>query len=152
MEKIGIKYGLVTALGLVLYFLLMKVIGLVHVVELRFLNALILTIGIVMAIRALKNMKQGRMRYLQGIGVAYITALVATIIFAAFMVVYIKAFDENLLEVLTAENLFGERMSITPGLVVFVVLMLEGMISGIMIGFIAMQWFKRPDHKLPGSP
>lgn len=152
MERIGIKYGLLTALGLVLYFLLMKVIGLVHVVELRFLNAIILTIGIIMAIKALKNVKQGKMKYLQGIGVAYITALVATVLFAIFMVVYIKAFDDKLLEVLTAENLFGERMSITPGLVIFIVLMLEGMISGVMIGFIAMQWFKSPDHKLPGSP
>lgn len=152
MEKIGIKYGLLTALGLVLYFLLMKVVGLVHIVELRFLNAIILTTGIILAIKALKNMKQGKMKYLQGIGVAYITALVATILFASFMALYIKTFDDNLLEVLTAEDLFGERMSVTPGLVVFIVLMLEGMISGFMIGFIAMQWFKSPDHKVAGSP
>lgn len=152
MEKIGIKYGFLTALGLVLYFLSMKVIGLVHIVELRFLNALILTIGVVLAIKAYKNYKEGEIRYLQGLGTAYITALVATIIFASFMVVYIKAFDDKLLEVLTAEKLFGERMSVTPGLVIFMVLMMEGMISGFMIGFIAMQWFKRPDHKVPGSP
>ena len=152
MEKIGVKYGLLTALGLVLYFLLMKLLGFVHIVELRFLNAVILTIGIVFALRAYKKLKQGNIGYLQGLGTAYLTALVATAVFAVFMLVYIKGFDDSLLEVLAAENLFGDRVSSTPGLVIFMVLMLEGMISGFMIGFIAMQYFKREDHKVPGSP
>jgi hypothetical protein len=152
MEKIGIKYGLFTALGLVVYFLLMKLLGLSHIVELRFLNALILTLGIVFAIKNFKKMKNGNIGYFQGLGTAFLTALVATTLFASFMLLYIKAFDDNLIEVLSANNLFGERMTATPGLVIFIVLMLEGMISGFMIGFIAMQYFKRRDHKVPGSP
>lgn len=152
MEKIGIKYGLLTALGLVVYFLLMKVFGLSHIIELRFLNAIILTLGIVISIRNFKKMKNGNIGYFQGLGIAFLTALVATVLFATFMLVYVKAFDDSLLEVLSAENLFGERIESTPGLVIFIVLMLEGVISGFMIGFIAMQYFKRRDHKVPGSP
>lgn len=151
MEKISIKYGLFTALSLILYFLLMKLLGLVHIVELRFLNGLILTVGIVIAIRALKKVKEGNIGYFQGLGTAFLTASIATVLFAAFMLIYIKAFDDSLIEVLSADNLFGERVSSTPGLVVFMVLMIEGMVSGFMIGFIAMQYFKRRDYKAPGK-
>lgn len=152
MEKIGLKYGLLTAFGLIGYFLLMKLLGLSDVIELRFLNGLIMAVGVVMAIKALKTFKEGKIGYFQGLGVGIITGVLATIVFAAFMLIYIKAFDDSLLNVLAGNQFFGERMSITPGLVIFMVLMLEGIISGFMISFIAMQWFKRRDHKVPGSP
>ncbi len=152
MEKIGLKYGLLTAVGLIVYFLLMRLLGLEHIIELRFLNGVFMAIGVVIAIRSYKISLNGEIPYFKGIGAGLITAVVATVIFASFMLIYIKAFDNRLLEVLSAESLFGERMSITPGIVVFVVLMLEGVISGFFISFIAMQWFKRPDHKVPNSP
>jgi hypothetical protein len=152
MEKIGLKYGLFTALSLIAYFLLMKLIGLEEIIELRFLNGLIMAVGVTLAIRGYKKFREGNIGYFSGIGVGLITAIIATVLFSVFMVVYIKTFDHRLLEVLSGDRYFGERMSITPGIVVFTVLMLEGVISGFMISFIAMQWFKRRDHKVPGSP
>ncbi len=152
MEKIGLKYGLITAAGLIAYFLLMRLLGLVQIIELRFLNGLIMAVGVCLAIRAYKISVNGMIGYFKGLGTGIITAIVATVIFASFMLLYIKAFDGNLLEVLSAERLFGDRMQVTPGLIVFIVLMLEGVISGFMIAFIAMQYFKRNDYKVPGSP
>lgn len=152
MEKISLKYGLLTAAGLIGYFLLMNLIGLEHILELRFLNAVIMAIGIVLALRAFKRAKQGNIGYLSGLGTGFLTSLVATLIFSSFMLLYIKAFDDSLMEVLTQNRMVGERIASTPGLVIFMVLMLEGVISGAMIGFIAMQFFKRPDHTVPNSP
>ena len=152
MEKVGLKYGLFTAFGLIGYFLLMKLIGLEQIIELRFLNGLIMAVGVTMAIRAYKRSLKGEIGYFRGLGTGIITAVLATVVFAVFMVVYIKAFDDALLDVLAGEQFFGERMAITPGVVIFMVLMVEGVISGFMISFIAMQWFKRRDHKVPGSP
>ena len=152
MEKIGLKYGLLTAAGLIGYFLIMNLIGLSHILEFRFLNGLIMAIGIVLALRAFKKKKQGNIGYLSGLGAAFMTGLFATLIFASFMLLYIKAFDESLLAVLTSNQMVGERVASTPGLVIFMVLMLEGVISGAMIGFIAMQFFKRADHTVPNSP
>ncbi|MBF8962184.1 DUF4199 domain-containing protein [Pontibacter sp. FD36] len=152
MEKIGLKYGLFTALGLIVYFLLMKLVGLEQVIELRFLNGVIMAIGVTMAIRAYKISRQGNIGYFSGLGTGIITSALATVLFAVFMVIYIKAFDDALLNVLAGEQFFGGRMAITPGIVIFMVLMLEGVISGFMVAFIAMQWFKRRDHKVPGSP
>ncbi|MHC2991962.1 membrane protein, partial [Pontibacter sp. HJ8] len=51
MEKIGLKYGIFTALSLIAYFLLMKLIGLERIIELRFLNGVIMAIGVTLAIR-----------------------------------------------------------------------------------------------------
>lgn len=152
MEKIGLKYGLLTAGGLVAYFLLMKLVGLVHIIELRFLNGIIMAIGVSMAIRAYKYKVHGKIGYFSGLGVGTLTAIVATTLFAALMLLYIKVAGESLVEVLSAERYFGDRVQSTPGVVVFSVLMLEGVISGVMIAFIAMQYFKQKDHKVPGSP
>ena len=152
MEKIGIKYGLLTAAGLLAYFLIMSLIGLVHIIELRFLNAIIMAIGVSMAIRAYKIKMRGNIGYFSGLGVGTLTAIIGTTLFAALILLYIKLAGHSLVEVLSAERYFGDRVQSTPGLVVFSVLMLEGVISGVMISFIAMQYFKQKDHKVPGSP
>lgn len=152
MEKIGLKYGVLTAVGLVVYFLLMRVLGLVHIIELRFFNGVIMAIGVVLAIKAYKVQMAGKLTYFKGLGAGILTAAVSTTLFAAFMLVYIKIGGEALVEMLSADQYFGERVVSTPGVVVFTVLMLEGIISGFMIAFIAMQYFKQNEHKVPGAP
>ena len=151
MEKTGLKYGLLTAAGLILYFFLMKLLGLIHITELRFLNGVIMTIGVVLAIRAYKANSAGDISYLKGLGTGVITAVTGTVLFAAFMVTYISIAGNEMIEMLTAEQYFGERMEATPGIVIFSVLMLEGLISGFLISFIAMQYFKRNDYKAPNN-
>lgn len=152
MEKIGLKYGLLTAVALIAYFMLMKLLGLSHIIELRFLNGIIMAIGVVLAIRAYKIRKEGRIGYFKGIGTGVITAIVGTTIFAGFMVTYVKLGGEALVETLAADEYFGGQVVATPGVVIFSVLMLEGVISGFMIAFIAMQYFKQREHKIPGAP
>ncbi|WP_299821568.1 DUF4199 domain-containing protein [uncultured Pontibacter sp.] len=152
MEKLGLKYGLLTAAGLIGYFLLMLLFGLTHILELRFLNGVIMAVGVTMAIRAYKIKVHGDIGYFSGFAVGALTAVVATTLFAALMLVYIKVGGESLVEVLSADRYFGERVQTTPGIVVFSVLMLEGVISGVMIAFIAMQYFKQKNNKVPNSP
>jgi hypothetical protein len=152
MERIGIKYGVLTAAGLIAYFLIMNLLGLAHIIELRFLNLLIMAVGVTLAIKAYKTSVQGQIGYLQGFGVGTITAVIGTTLFAALMVLFVKIAGDSLVEALSSEQYFGDRVMSTPGVVVFTVLMLEGVISGVMISFIAMQWFKRSEHKVPNSP
>jgi hypothetical protein len=152
MEKIGLKYGLLTAAGLVIYFVIMNLLGLVRIVELRFLNGIIMAIGVTMAIRAYKKTHHGNIGYFSGLGVGSITSIVSTTLFAAIILLYIKIGGGSLVETLSNDRYIGERIQSTPGLVVFSVLMIEGVISGVMVSFIAMQYFKQKDHKVPGSP
>lgn len=152
MEKIGLKYGLLTAAGLILYFFLMNILGLTHITELRFLNGVIMAIGIVLAIRSYKIFKAGEIGYFKGIGTGMIAAVTGSILFAVFMVAYVSIAGDQMIEMLTAEQYFGQRVEATPGVVIFSVLMLEGLISGFLISFIAMQYFKRNDFKAPDNP
>ncbi len=146
MEKIGIKYGLLTAAGLVIYFFLMNVLNLTHHTALHFLNGIIMTTGVVMAIRAYKRIKHGVLSYFSGLGVGVITAIVGTLLFAVFMVIYVNVGGADLLETLSSQPYIGERINITPGIVIFSVLMLEGVMSGAMVSFIAMQYFKTEER------
>ncbi len=145
------KYGLLTAAALIAYFLLMALLGLTHIVELRFLNGIILAVGVVLALRGYKVKEEGNVKYFKGLGTGIITSIVATVIFATFMLIYLKIAGEAFVELLTAEQYLGQRIEVTPGIVIFTVLMLEGLISGVMISFIAMQFFKRPQHQMNGS-
>ncbi|GAB3815574.1 DUF4199 domain-containing protein [Pontibacter rugosus] len=150
MEKIGLKYGLLTAVALIAYFLLMHLLGLTHIVELRFLNGVILAVGVVLAIKGYKAVVDGNISYFKGLGTGVITSVISTVIFAAFMIIYTQIGGDELVETLTAERYFGQRIEATPGIVIFTVLMIEGLISGFMISFIAMQFFKQRQHKFPG--
>lgn len=141
---------MLTAAGLILYFFLMKLLGLIHITELRFLNGVIMAIGIILALKSYKAATGGDIRYFKGLGTGVITAVTGTVIFAAFMVAYISIAGDEMIEMLTAERYFGERVEATPGIVIFAVLMLEGLISGFLISFIAMQYFKRDDYKQTG--
>ncbi|WP_162053010.1 DUF4199 domain-containing protein [Pontibacter pamirensis] len=152
MEKIGLKYGFLTAVGLILYFFLMKLLDLIHIMELRFLNGVIMAVGVVLAIRSFKAVAAGDFSYFKGLGTGVITAVAGTVLFAAFMVVYVNIAGDEMTDMLSSERYFGGRVEETPGIVVFSVLMLEGLISGFMISFIAMQFFKRDDYKSPKSP
>lgn len=140
----GIGYGLFTAVALVAYFLLMSLFNLHRIVELRFLNGIIVTIGICWAIYSYKKQGNGSIPYLEGLGLGFTTAAVAAFLFAIFMVLYVTVINNEFMTTLRANQFFGEGLSV---IVVFAVIMLEGIVSGAMVAFIAMQYFKNEEHK-----
>jgi hypothetical protein len=142
-------YGALTAVALLGYFLLMGLFGLHHIIELRFLNGLIITIGICWAISQYKIHNNSYIRYLDGLGLGALTAAVAALLFAICMGLYVSLFDETFLTTLRARQFFGEGLSV---LVLMSVIILEGVISGFMVAFIAMQYFKSEKRSpLPAS-
>ncbi|MGQ0828751.1 MAG: hypothetical protein ACT4ON_10185 [Bacteroidota bacterium] len=46
LEKIGFTTGLITSVVLIGYFMIMKLLGFAHILELRFFNGIILAIGV----------------------------------------------------------------------------------------------------------
>ena len=143
VERIGLVTGLITSLALICYFMLMKALGLEQVIELRFFNCIITTIGICYGIQKLKRELHSEEFYLQGWAEGMYITVVATITFALFMTVYVMNFDSALLEII--EN----RMHIQSmaGLTVFGAILMEGIASGVVITLAAMQYFKSPDEK-----
>jgi hypothetical protein len=139
IERIGLMTGLVTALALIAFFLAMKAMNLAQIVELRFFNILIIAAGICIGINNLKNRLNEQEFYLKGLAQGMIITVVTVVTFALFVTIYLRYFDVGLMEEI------GRRVPYTgqlDGLIVFVAVFMEGMASGAIITFSAMQYFK----------
>lgn len=141
-ERNGIRYGLFTAAGMAVYFVIASLIGVADNIMYSYGNVAILAIGACAAIAHFKRTRHDRMPYLQGFGTGIITSAVASLVFALFFVVY-TVVNPALMEQLRAADLFGFELSVT---IAFLAIVLQGVMSGVIISLIAMQYFKSPDH------
>ncbi|MCE9539062.1 MAG: hypothetical protein K8R85_07580 [Bacteroidetes bacterium] len=140
IEKIGIKVGFVTFLSLVAYFMIMKFLGLSHVLELRFFNIVILAIGISYGIKKIKRTLQESDFYLKGWAGGMFVSVVSTVLFALFMSLYLSYFDESLMQHIRETTTLG--FTVASGFNVFFAVFMEGMASAVVITLAAMQYFK----------
>jgi len=89
IEKIGITSGIFTFIFLGLYFLIMKILGLVHLIEFRLLNAVIMFFGCYSAVKMSKKHLEN-FDFLKGYGAGLLTALIASTLFTAFGLIYLN--------------------------------------------------------------
>jgi hypothetical protein len=138
-----IKYGLFTSLALILYFLSMKLFGLETNFYLRFLNFLIIIIGVYALIK--QELKKPEATYfstlINGISMTVVTVLT----FLVFLAVYIKFIDPSFIEVMEASNIWGNQLSVAQA---SVAIFIEGMASGLVITFAWLQYFKNSFTKV----
>lgn len=139
VERIGLKIGLVTSLGLLAYFFIMKGLGLSHIIELRVFNFLILGIGIVYGINKLKVELHEENFYLKGLIEGLLISLTAVLPFAIIIGLYLEYVDVDLMNRIK-EGLASKDY--INGFTVFVVIFMEGIASGAIIAYGAMQYFK----------
>ncbi len=144
--NVALKYGIIVGIAHIVYFIIMGVFGLQHIVELSFISSVFLIIGIVKAIKSFKIYKKGMINYFQGLGIGVITGLVSSTLLSVFLAIYISMIDASYLQNLQASALFPEGLSLIALSALTVV---YGTWPGFFIAFIAMQWFKRPDHTMP---
>ena len=98
-EGLGIKTGIAISILLIAYFLLMKQLNLVHIIELRFLNFFIFLGGIMYAYKSYQKPNQD-MDYLPGMVLGLTTTAATVVPFAAFIFVYFSYINPNLIQVL----------------------------------------------------
>lgn len=144
-QKVALKYGIFVGIAHIVYFLIMGLLGLHQRVEVSFISGIFLVVGICMAIANFKRVKRGKLNYLQGLGIGATTGVVSSSLLALFMVLYVSVFDASFIANMQASSLFPESLSI---LSLFVLTIIYGTIPGFFIAFIAMQWFKEPDHTM----
>ena len=144
-QKVSIKYGVIVGIVHMVYFLLMWALGLTNIVELSFFSGIFLVVGIVVAISNFKRAKNGVIEYFQGLGIGATVGVVSSVILAIFLMIFVSLMDTEYLESLQASALFPESLS---QLSLFVITIVYGTVPGVIIGFIAMQWFKNPDHTM----
>lgn len=150
VERIGIRYGLWVSVGLIVFFLLMKLIGLVHIVELRALNIFILAAGVITAIRELKNTSPRRhLSYLKGFGLGLMTTAIGVVVFSLFLFFYLAALDPGFMLNLQQTERLGSYLN---PYTVAILIIIEGGFSGVILSLATMQYMKHSYLKASRMP
>ena len=136
-NRIPENYGLKIAAGLIVYFIIMKFLGLLHVVELRMLNLVILVGGVFFALRKFKRTHEDHLNYFRGLVTGVATSAIGSIGFAAFFFVYVSFIDKELMQFIIENEPMGRFLN--PYISAFIVA-LEGAFSGLLVTFILINY------------
>lgn len=140
-SKIIINNALKIYIGIVVYFFLMKIMGLENITELRLLNFLIVVWGVNSAIK--QNLyKNHNNTYLTNLSIGFSTSFFSVLAVAFSLTFYITFINYELLHAMENSSVWGNNL--TLGKVVFAIL-IEGFASSVICTFIIMQYWKK--HK-----
>lgn len=131
------NYGLRIAGGLILYFLVMKFAGLLHVVELRLLNLFILIAGVYFALKKFKHTHGEHLHYFRALITGVATGAIGSLVFAAFLFIYVSILDRDFMQYLIENEPMGRFLN--PYIASFIVA-LEGVFSGLLVTFILINF------------
>ena len=135
-NRIPESYGLKIAVGLISYFLLMKVSGLSHHVELRLVNLLILVGGIYMALKKFKETHGKHLNYFLALATGVATGAIASLVFALFLFVWMKL-DVDMMQSIIDNEPMGHYLN--AYMAAFIVA-LEGVFSGLLVTFVLINY------------
>src|ERR1035437_2694438 len=144
IQQLGIKTGLVISLLLIAYFLMMKELHLVQIIEFRFLNFIIFLGGIIYAYRKYKEPNKN-IEYMSGMGLGLVTTASSVIPFVLFIYVYFSFINPTLLMELKSNSvMMGQYISASSAAGT---VLIEGMCSGLILSFVMMQYYKSGFNK-----
>lgn len=146
-NTIAESYGVRIAAGLIIYFLIMKVLGLGHQVELRFLNLIILVSGVYYALREFRRTHEDRLNYFRGLIVGVTASGIGSLLFGLFLFAYMQV-DGSFMESIRQNEQMGRFLN--PYIASFIVV-LEGFFSGFLVTFILLNWIQTEEVNVPQS-
>ena len=135
-KRIPENYGVKIAGGLIAFFLLMKVTGLVHHYELRFLNVFIQVGGIYYALRKFKETHGQHINYFRALVTGVATGAIASLIFSVFLFAFMMI-DKDLMQGIIENEPMGHYLN--PYIAAFMVA-IEGIFSGLLFTFILINY------------
>lgn len=138
-NKLHIRYGLIIAIVLIAYFLIVKLFGLHENPWLRLLNGAIMAYGIYAVIRYRRLLDGKEFDYFKGFRTGIYTGFLATLIFVGFMALYMFHLDPSFPETIMTSWIRDYNQG--PGILVFV-LLVEGFASTVVLTLAFMQKFK----------
>lgn len=142
-KKIIIGNAIKIYSGIILYFFLMKILGLENITELRLFNFLIVIWGINSAIKQNLNTNKNN-TYLTNISIGFSTSLSSLLAIVISLIFYITFIDQTLLLIMENSSVWGKNLSL--GKIVFA-LLIEGLASSVICTFLVMQYWKK--YKAP---
>ncbi len=138
-DKLHFRYGIVIALVLIAYFLILKLFGLHENTWLRLINGAIVAYGIYAVIRYRRILEGDKFQYYSGFKTGVYAGFLATLIFVAFMSVYMYHLDITFVE--NVMKSWASDYNQGPGILLFV-LVVEGFASTVVLTLAFMQKFK----------
>ncbi|MDV3307854.1 MAG: DUF4199 domain-containing protein [Cyclobacteriaceae bacterium] len=135
-KRIPESYGLRIAAGLIAYFILMKLTGLAHHVELRLLNLVILVIGVYLALKKLREANEYRLNYFRALITGFTTATIGSVLFAIFLFIYMKV-DEGMMQAIIEGEPMGRYLN---AYIAAFIVALEGVFSGLLVTFVILNY------------
>ena len=140
IEKTGFRNLLYGGIAMIVYFLILKLVGLAGNDTVRFLSSIFIVIAAVMGIFYYSRHKSKGMFYLNGLGIGFIAGLVAAVTNGIFMFIYSYFIDQEFMADLRINDFFGSNLS---PLMIFGANALMGMMIGAFSGYISMMYFDR---------
>jgi Protein of unknown function (DUF4199) len=144
-NRIPESYGLKIAGGLIAFFLVMKLLGLAHHYELRFLNVFIQVGGIFFALKKFKQTHEEHMNYFRALITGVATGAIASVVFALFLFVYMSV-DSSFMQGIIENEPMGRYLN--PYITAFMVA-LEGLFAGLLFTFIIINYVDTDDVNDP---
>jgi hypothetical protein len=129
-------YGTLIFLGLIVYFFMMYAVGLIHVIELRVVNLLIMLGGVYAAMKQFRRTHEGHMNYFRALALGTVTAVIGTSTFSVFLFFFLK-FEGNLMHSIQVNEPLGPYLN--PYIASFMVF-LEGIFSGFGLSYLMVNW------------
>jgi len=100
VSQIGLRYGLIVGLVLVVFSLILQMTGLATNNWISSINYIFIIIGIVLAHKAFKEGGDGYMSIGQGLGIGTLLSLIAGILSSIFVFIYIKFIDDSMMQLI----------------------------------------------------
>ncbi|WP_133259690.1 DUF4199 domain-containing protein [Pseudochryseolinea flava] len=134
-NRIPESYGIRIAVGLIVFFLIMKFANLGHHVELRLLNLFILSGGVHAALKKFRRSHES-LNYFRGLVTGVSTAGIGSLIFGIFLFAYMKL-AADLMKSIKENEPMG--IYLNEYMASFIVV-LEGFFSGLLVTFVLLNW------------
>lgn len=147
MFKVYSTYGLFIAVALIVYFLLLKLIGLHQYPVLSSVNALIFGVGIYLALKKYRS-EEADIKYEKGFEVGLFTGGIASIIFTVFMALYMYQFDQEFADAIL--NSWQMETDLGTAMLVISILVM-GLVTSLILTFSFMQLFKNSWNTKDGN-
>jgi hypothetical protein len=136
MRNSVLVYGTICSAIYIAFLLVMKLFGLMHITELRFVNYVILCMVGLYQIKQWIKQTGAYVPFLQVLATVFFTGVWSFILFSVFLFAYTR-YDAEL------ADLFVQRTRGVFPVVPSIVILFEGAASSIIVAFINMQYFRR---------
>jgi hypothetical protein len=135
----SILYGLLAGGSYILFFLIMRAVGLMHQFELRHVNLLIMTGFTVAALAKINGKTRNKLEFLSGMGISMLIAGFSFALFGVFLFVYLKFLDPAFMQYLIDTAPFGQHLTPlnTAGWMIH-----EGFGAQVILSLIVVETFK----------